>query len=122
MINEQFLNNVAAGLNGEALVVPGYVTHGTTSITVTPTMTSLDGEQASRLLVSSLRENNLVTFTALRSGANVGDTVNGDTLFSSALFDEATEGSLLAAVTLPGLLHTTSFDIETSWDISIERD
>jgi len=121
MINDNLLTNLAKGLNSESFLVPSFLARGTDVITVSATATELDGEIGDRDTLSGSREDNIVTFNGLISGANVQDTANGDNLKGLALLTAVTDGELHIELSLPGLLQTTAFDIDTDWVLTVDR-
>jgi hypothetical protein len=121
VVHDNQLAELAKTLNSESAVVPSHFTFSTTDLTLDPSMASFTGEIPARVAVSGSRVNNVTTLTGIRSGAVVGSSA-GETLYEAALFSASTSGTLLHMEGLPSILHTTNFDIELNWDLSIERD
>ncbi len=115
------LQNLAKAMNSESFTVPVYQAVGENTITADPTDTALDGEIGTRVAGSKSRTTNQVSLTALRSGADVIDTINGDDLRAVALFDTATSGELHTELSISSLIQTTSFDLEFQWDLGYNR-
>lgn len=120
MINNEYLNDIAMALNGEAISVISYAGFGETSTTITPTMTDIPDELLPRSSVSKSRTLNVLSIQSTKSGASILSST-GTNLNSAALFLASTGGTPRVMVSLPNLLQTTNFDIETNWDITISR-
>ena len=118
MITDIFLNNLAKAINGESFTLPAYNAFSSSVITVDATDTSLPTEY-DRSSASGARINNTVTFTSVRSGAIASSS--GDYINSMGLLSSSTVGDLHVEALVPNVLHTTSFDLEVDWAITIER-
>ena len=117
MLNDTFLEEVAADIQSK-------VTHfGITETVFTPdpTDTSLGGELTGRTSMSNSRSGTAVTFTGIRSGASVIDTVNGDSWKGIGFFDASTSGDLEAAISTTGIIQTTAFDVEVKIIVTPQR-
>lgn len=120
-ITDTFLEELAKALSSESYSVPTHNVVATTVVTtIDITDTTLSGIIGTADSVTNVRDTNVVTFTALRSGTSVVDTIAGDYLASAGLFTAASGGTLLTGVTLTEL-HTTSFDIQFDWELNINR-
>lgn len=117
MITNNFLNEVSKAINGESYVSPGVIGFSSTTKTLSPTDTSLGGE-LDYGSAAGTRVTNVTTFNALRSGAAVG--VGGDRINSLGLLNTST-GTLLAEALVPSVLHTSTYDLDVSWKIIVER-
>ena len=120
MITDLFLENMGKALNNETFVVPGYLAYGTDTIVASPTDTVISGEIGSRIETFNTRVDAEVTLNGIRTGASVVQST-GDTLRASGILSAETGGVLGSIVALPGLIQTTSFDIETDWTIEFTR-
>lgn len=123
MINDEYLIDIAKALNGETVTNVSYVGFGSTSMTITPTLTSIDGELLPRSSSTNSRDaspGNVFEAQGTKSGSSI-TSPTGVYLYSAALFNASTSGTPRAVVSLPGLLQTTNFDVETIWDITISR-
>jgi hypothetical protein len=120
VVHDNLLNEIGKVLNAESYVVPGYAAYSTSDLTLDPAMTSFSGETPVRTTLTASRTNNVVSLTGIKTGTIVG--ASGQTLYEQALFDASTSGTLLSMQSLPSVLHTTSYDIETNWDLQLERD
>ena len=121
-VNDNLLNNIAKALNSESYVTLSYLAVSTDStFAASLTNTTIVGESPSRIATTSSRSANTVTFNAIRSGASVVDTTNGDTLYGAAWFSAVTAGQLQLDVALPSLIHTTAYDLETDLDLTTNR-
>lgn len=120
MINDEYLIDVAKALNAESISNISHSTFGSTSMTITPTLTSIDNELSTRQTITRSRTDNVVSHVSLKSGASV-TSPTGEYLYTSALFTALTGGIPRIAVSLPGLLQTTGFDIEGNWSITVSR-
>jgi hypothetical protein len=117
-VTNTLINNLAKALNSESFTVPTRNIVATEiPITLDITSTTLSGLLGTGDVLSGLRSNNTVTFTAVRSGASVEDVADGDNLQAAGIFD----GTLLQIGVPITELHTTSFDMEFVWDITINR-
>lgn len=117
---QTFLNTMAAALAQETYVVPAYLAFGTSSISPSLTDTAIDGEVGDRSSLSNpSREDNEVTYTALRLAGDVVGS-SGDNIKSLGLLTAATDGDLLTLRSLPGILQTTSFDIDVTVKVRFE--
>lgn len=120
MITNTFLDRIAGLLNGESVLIPAYAAFSSDVITATTVMTSLPSElDDPRLSVGKTRSGTTVTYSFIRSGAVVGSS--GDYLNAMALIDSLTGGYVLSAVTVPSLLHTSAFDVEVDWKVTVRR-
>jgi hypothetical protein len=120
MINNEYLTDIAKALNNEAISPVAYTGFGETSVTITPTMTDISGELLPRSNATRSRVVNVLSINSTKSGASILSPT-GTHLNSTALFLAITSGTPRAMVSLPNLLQTTNFDIETNWDITITR-
>lgn len=120
MIIETFLEELAKAINSEGYSVPTHMAEGSSTMTINTDTSVLTGEYPSRQAVSSSRVNNITTFNALRTGASVASS-SGEVVYTFGLYDSSSSGNLLTAVLASSILHTTSFDIDVDWDITIER-
>ncbi len=119
MLHVDWLEEVAKSISSESFVVPSHAAFSTTDLTLDPAMTSFDGEVEDRATMSLSRIQNVVSITGIRSGAEVSSS-SGETLYETALFSASSGGTLLSMESLPGILHTTSFDVETNVDVFVE--
>jgi len=126
MITDNMLIQVAKAIEGTSYDVPSYTAIGTdTAMTeIQSTTEQLSGEIGTRMSSSILRSGNQVEYSAIRSGASVIDTANGDDLTSFGVFSDATQSTsdlLLTGVAIAGTLHTTAYDIEFITQLEVER-
>ena len=112
------LIELAKALNGESNTIPSHVAFSSTVITPDTADTSIPGE-LDRSATSGTRVTNQVTFNALRSGATASST--GDYINTLGLFTSTSGGNLYAEALVPSVLHTTTFDLEIDWKVTIER-
>jgi len=120
MITDTFLQRIAGLINGESVLVPSYAAFSSDVITASGTDTSLPSELDSpRLNITNSRSNNTTTYSFTRSGALANSS--GDYLNAMAIIDSATGGYVLSEATIPNFLHTTAFDINVNWKVSVER-
>lgn len=110
---------MAKFINGESTVIPGYVAFSEDSIIPDPTDTSLPSE-LDRSSIAGSRIANTATFSAIRSGATATPST-GDFINSLGLLNTSSGGTLFAEATVPDILHTSDFDFEVEWQITIER-
>ena len=120
MIVDTFLNNIAGFINGESTLIPAYAVFSSDTITAAATDTSLPSElDDPRLSITKSRSANTTSYSFVRSGSSV--SAGGDYLNSMALIDSITGGNIMTEALVANLLHTTDFDVEVDWKISVER-
>jgi hypothetical protein len=119
MITDNFLNQLAGVMNGEAMGVPSHIGFSSTALVLNPVDSTLSGEYLTRVASTGSRVLNKTTFNALRSGAVASST--GNIINAIGLFDASTSGDLYSEALVPSLLHTTSFDFEIDWSITVKR-
>ena len=120
MINNEYLVDIAKALNDEAISPVAYAGFGEDVVTITPTMTDISGELLPRSSATRSRAVNVLSISSTKSGASIL-SATGTHINSAALFLASTGGTPRVMVSLPNLLQTTNFDIETNWDITITR-
>lgn len=120
MITDTYLYNITKLMNGESSAIPSYTAFTSTVITPDSTDTSsLFADEYTRVIATGVRSLNQLTFSSLRPGTIASS--DGDILNTMGLFNASTGGELLAEAVIPSILHTTSFDLETDWTITVER-
>lgn len=120
-IYDGMLTEVAKAISGESYeLISHMVCSSDSSFAVSVSDSSLSGEFGSRVATTDSRSGTTVTFNSIRTGASLVSS-SGDTLYGAGLFTSSSGGTLMAAITLPSLLHTDSFDIEFDWDIIVQR-
>lgn len=117
MIVDTFLNRIAGWLNGETANIPSYVAWSSSVITPAGTDTSVPSEYDESAATGS-RVLTVTTFNSLRTGAIASSA--GDYINSIYLLDSST-GTLLAEALVPSVLHTTTFDLEVDWQLTVSR-
>lgn len=120
MITDNMLTEMAKALAGESFVVPSHAAWATSSNPIVASMTTITSEVGSRTSVSDVRTGTTVEFSGIRTGASV-PVAAGQQLFTVGLYSAATSGTLLSAVALPGITHTTTFDIDLDYSFTINR-
>lgn len=120
MITDLMLNEMAKGLAGDSFVIPSHFAYSTDTVAITAAMTTISGEVSTRNAAGDVRTLNQVNFSGIRSGTQVTSSA-GITLKTLGVFSASTSGTLLSAVTLPSILHTTTFDIDTEVNYTINR-
>jgi len=104
---------MAKAMNSEGYTVVSHLDVTTdTDFAASVTATDIGTELGSREATSNTRSTNVVTYSAIRSGADVVDTTNGDTLTGIGEFSASTSGDLHFNIELPSVNQTTGFDIE----------
>lgn len=125
MITDTFLEEMAKAIKEESYVVPAYQAVGTSGVDVIAASdTQLSGEIGTRDILTSDRTQNQIEYSAIRSGASVVDTLNGDDLRSTGLFNtntQSTSDELLQGIAMNGVTQTTNFDVEFITNIQINR-
>ena len=122
MITNYFLNNMANAITSNTFVVPGYLAVGTTSVTaIQDTDVSLSGEIGSRTAVTKSVSGNTASYSVTRTPANVVTVSTGDTISSLGLLAATSGNNLLQGITMAGLTHTTTFNVEYDVDVIVER-
>lgn len=117
MIVDTFLNRIAGWMNGESANIPSYVAWSSSVITPAGTDTSVPSEY-DESTASGSRILSVTTFNSLRSAvlaSSSGDYINSIYLLGSS------SGTLLAEALVPSVLHTTTFDLEVDWALTVSR-
>ena len=112
--------NLSKALNSESYNVPTHMAEGSTTMTIATDTTSLLGEYPNRQSTTGSRVDNVTTFNALRSGASVASS-SGEAIYTFGLYDSSTGGNLQVAVLASSILHTSTFDIDVDWELTIGR-
>jgi len=120
MINDNFINQMAAVINGESITVPTYLAFGSTTGTLTSQDTVTSGEFDRNLYTTRERTNNTTKLSFLRSGTEV-TTSSGQTINVIGLMTGSTAGSLWSNVLVSSLLHTTAFDLDIELWYTVNR-
>lgn len=119
---DTMLNEVAKSINGESFIIPSHLAVASTTVSaIATTDTSLSGEIGTRVELEGSRTSNVISFSGLRSGTDVVDTTNGDSIKSSGIFDQVTSGELLIGVVHGGITQTTNFDIDFVYEVTVNR-
>jgi hypothetical protein len=122
MITNYFLNNMANAITSNTFVTPGYLGVGTTVVSdIAAGDVSLSGEIGSRVAITKAVAGNTATYSGIRTPASVVTTSTGDTISSLGLLSATSGNNLLQGITMAGLTHTTTFQIEYDVDVVIER-
>lgn len=119
MINNNFLEGIAKLLNNESYTLPIAIAFGSTSIVTGASDTIVSGE-FSREESTSTRNTNTIKFVATR----VAGDATGETLYNTALVNSSTlysSDNIQANVCIPSILHTSDFDIDIEYWITINR-
>ena len=120
MIVDTFLNNMAGLINGESSTIPSHAAFSSDVLTAAATDTSLSSELDSpRLSITKARSTNTTTYSFIRSSTDA--SAGGDYLNAMAIIDAATGGYIMSETAISSLLHTTDFDVEVDWKITVER-
>ena len=119
MITDVFLQELAKNINGESNTNASHLAYSSTAITPDATDTTLTGEFLTRVSATGSRVLTETTFNAIRSGAVASSS--GDRINAMALFTSSSGGNLFAEALVPSILHTTAFDFEVDWKITISR-
>jgi hypothetical protein len=119
MITDNFLNTIAGWVNGETATIPSFVAWSSSAITPAGTDTSLPSEYTTRTSASGTRTLNATTFNSTRLSTLATST--GDYINSLGLLTASTAGTLYAEALVPSILHTTTFDLEVDWTITVSR-
>lgn len=115
------LTEAAKAFAGESYDTISHLAFSTDgSFAVSVSDTSLSGEAGTRVSVTGTRSTATVTFNGIRTGASVSSSA-GETLTGAGLLSASSGGTLLSEITLPDLLHTTSYDIEVDWGFTFQR-
>jgi len=121
-VTDTQLNELAKALKGDAYTYPQYASVGTGSVsTIETTATAITGEIDNDIALTAARTNNQVSWTGLRSGADVLDTTNGDSITNAGALDATSGGTLHFGAIVAGVTHTTAFDLEFVYDITVNR-
>lgn len=120
MITDGMLTEMAKALASESYVVPSYAAWATSYNPITSSMTAITSEVGTRTTITDSRSGATVTFGGIRSGTSV-PVPAGQTLYTLGAYSALTSGTLLTAVSLPAIIHTTTFDIDLDITYTINR-
>jgi len=118
MINDNMINGLAGALNGESLTIPASMLFSSDVVAVSGTATSIPGVLDYDDVTNS-RTANVTKFTGVRSGTAASS--GGDYINTLGLLTSSSGGDLMAMAAVSSLLHTTDFDLEVDWEITIAR-
>jgi len=117
MINDYLLGDLADHIYDQTI----YMAYSDSStLTADGTATSLTGEVGSRVTCVNAIVDNVTTINGIRLSTEVVAS-GGDRLYGVALFDAFTGGNMLQMFLTPGILHTTTFDLESEINIEVDR-
>ena len=119
VVTQSMLNAMASALAQETYIVPAFMAFSTSDTPAGLADTSLGGEIGDRVLMSLVKENNEVEYNALRTASSVVAST-GDRLRIIGSATTETGGLLMTARTIPGIIHTTTFDIDATIKIRFE--
>jgi hypothetical protein len=119
MILDNFLTQMAKGINAESFVIPSHLAFATSVNTVTAGMTTITGEVPTRIAAPGSRLSTVVTFSGTRPAASA--SALGQPLVNLSLWSSSTGGTVLSAITIPTVLQTTTFDVYTEYSIEVAR-
>lgn len=121
-VTNTFLNEITKAINSESYIVPAYIAVATTEVAaINTTDTVLSGEIGGRMSTTNVRVDNNLNMSAIRTSASVINTEDGDDIKSTGLFDTTSGAYLLTGVVVAGVTHTTNFDIEIEFGLTIDR-
>lgn len=121
MITDTQLIQLAKALNNESYTIASHLAVTTdTDFTADATSTDIGTELGGRIATTNSRINTTTSYSAVRSGAIVVEPT-GDVLTGVGLFSNSSGGDLEVTIPLPSLSHTTGFDIEFDFDITVSR-
>jgi len=116
------LKEITKAINSESYIVPAYIAVATTEVaSINTTDTVLSGEIGARMSTANTRTDNNLVMSAIRTSASVVDTANGDDIKTTGLFDTTSGAYLLTGVVVSGVTHTTNFDIEIEFGLTVDR-
>ena len=124
MITNKFLEEVAQAISGESFSIPIFtaVTGDIVSSELAETSESLHGEIGTRKQNTITRSENIVSFSAIRSGTTDLVSSLGDTLDGFGTFVDVTGDSLMTGVVFDiPFTHTSSFDVEFITSVTVDR-
>lgn len=113
------LNEVAKAMAGESFVSPTHYGFSNTLTTVDVTDTSMAGEYGSRVAATMTRDNNIISYSATKTGAIV--STSGESVKGVASFSASTSGTLMTETVIPTINQTQAFDIEFITQITYDR-
>jgi len=120
VVLNNMLDEVAKAIASDSYVMPSYLAFGSDVLTIAVSDSSITGEIGSRSAFTDSPAGATVTFNAIRTGAVVASS-DGEYLNAAYAISASTGGTLLSELTLPSLLHTTNFDIDTDWSFTVQR-
>jgi len=122
VLTDTFLTAMAKAINNESYnVVSHLAVTSDTSFEASTSATNIGSELGTREATSNTRSGTTVTFSAIRSGADVIDTTSGDTLTGLGYFDAVSGDGLHTNIELPSVNQTTGFDIEFDLELTPQR-
>lgn len=119
VIPDTHLKEVAKAMSGESYVTPNYYAFSNTLTTANVTDSTLSGEYGSRLAVTKTRDDNIVTFSAVKTGALVSSS--GESIKGVGSFSASSGGTLMTETVIPTINQTQAFDVEFITSITYRR-
>lgn len=122
MINNLLLYIAADKLiGGTTYNIPAYMAFGSTTGTLTAADTVTSGEFDRNALTSTSRTDNIAKYSCTRTSTEANNEyINVVGLHNSSGL--ASSGNLVANMLVASLLHTTAFDVDIEFWISVSRD
>jgi len=120
-LQDSYLTEAAKALNNESFLLPSHVGVSNQDSTVGVTANSLTNEIGSRSTANSSRNNDTITYEAVRQSTAVVDTTNGDTIEEIGFFNTSTGGTMLTFDDIPGIEQTIDFDVDITKNVTMER-
>ncbi len=119
VIPDTHLKEVAKAMAGESFVTPDYYAFSNTLTTVDVTDTTMSGEYGSRILTSMSRNENIISYSATKTGALVSSS--GEDIKGIASLSASSGGVLMTETVVPTISQTQAFDIEVITQITYTR-
>jgi len=120
-LQDKYLEETAKALSNESYSLPSHVAISNQDSSVGVTANSLTNEIGSRLASNSNRNDDTVSYEAVRSSTDVVDTTNGDTIEEIGFFDASSGGDMLTFDDIPSIEQTIDFDVDITKNVTPER-
>lgn len=121
MITDNLLVDMSKLFKGDSVATANYIDFSdSSSFSLDSTASSVLGSLGR---ISSTKARDTTEPEVLVSGVRNGTTVSsgGDTIYGAALLPSDSNSGVQALASVPGILHTSSFDLQVDWTIEFER-
>lgn len=119
VITDGYLKEIAKAMSGESFNYATYNAFSSTLTTENIADTSLAGEYGSRLILTTVRSDNVVTYSSTKTGAIV--STSGEAVKGLGLLSASSGGILMTETAIPTINQTNAFDVEFITQITYTR-